>query len=122
MDGDGAETLYWIRDDEGGLIGIDISKSKTMVIEMKNNSVSRIKGYKDIAETLYPENDLKESSRYLQGFLWHDDLRPTSKSDIFRRVKSETPQADPEIPQQEGERPAAEVTSPKRHRNKKGIL
>ena len=44
VDGTKAETIYWIRDDDGGLIGIDVSDSETMVIEMKNNNVSKIKG------------------------------------------------------------------------------
>lgn len=123
VDGDNAETLYWIRDDEGGLIGIDVSKSETMVIEMKDNSVSSIKGYKGIAETMYPENDLKESSRYLQGFLWHDDLRPTSKDDIFRHIESGAQQLNTstETPTETAAETEVQQEQPKRHRNKKDI-
>ena len=101
VDGDQAETIYWIRDDDGGLIGIDVSKSETMIIEMKDNSVSRIKGFKDITETMYPETDLSESSRYLQGFKWHDEARPKDKDDIFRRIEAEMPQATTEVKPEE---------------------
>ena len=96
VDGTSAETIYWIRDDDGGLIGIDVSKSTTMVIEMENNSVHRIKGYKDIKETMYPEDDLKENDRYLPGFKWHDEARPIDKDDIFRDVEAEMPAPPPE--------------------------
>ena len=122
IDGTAAESLYWIRDDDGGTIGIDVAKSETMVIEMQDNSISKIKSYKGINETMYPENDLNESSRYLQGFKWYDEMRPTDKDDIFRRVEIEMPAAAPvvETPQQEEKQPAVEEKEqPKRHREKK---
>ena len=128
VDGDNAETIYWIRDDDGGLIGIDVSKSETMVIEMKNNGVSKIKGFKGISETMYPEDDLMESNRYLKGFKWHDDTRPTDKDDIFRRVEAEMPQVEvtPTETPTEPSTDASEDTEvqeeqPKRHRPRKEI-
>ena len=122
VDGTKAETIYWIRDDDGGLIGIDVSDSETMVIEMKNNNVSKIKGYKKTTETMYPEDDLKESSRYLPGFKWFDDVRPKDRYDIFRHAEAEMPTVVPEEkPQQEEtEEPAVEEEQPKKHRPKKG--
>ena len=122
VDGDNAETIYWIRDDDGGLIGIDVSKSETMVIEMKNNSISRIKGFKGIMETMYPEENLSESNRYLQGFKWHDDARPKDKDDIFRCVEAEMPQVEvtpTETPTAASEETEVQEEQPKRHRPRK---
>jgi len=126
VDGDQAETIYWIRDEDGGLIGIDVSKSTTMVIEMENRNVSIIKSFKGIDETMYPEEDLSESNRYLQGFKWHDEARPKDKDDIFRRIEAEMPQAVPEVTPEETptETPAeteveVQEEQPKRHREKK---
>ncbi len=127
VDGDKAETIYWIRDDDGGLIGIDVSNSETMVIEMENQNISIIKSFKGISETMYPESDLSESSRYLQGFKWHDEARPRDKDDIFRRIEAEMPQAAPEVASEEtttetsavAEPEAKEEQQPKRHRERK---
>ena len=126
VDGDQAETIYWIRDDDGGFIGIDVSKSETMVIEMEKQNVSVIKSYKGIDETMYPKEDLSESSRYLQGFKWHDEARPKDKDDIFRRIEAEMPQAvvTPKETPTEPSTEAPEETEikeeqPKRHRAKK---
>ena len=127
VDGDKAETIYWIRDDDGGLIGIDVSNSETMVIEMENQNISIIKSFKGISETMYPESDLSESSRYLQGFKWHDEARPRDKDDIFRRIEAEMPQAAPEVAPEEtptetsavAEPEAKEEQQPKRHRERK---
>ena len=126
VDGDQAETIYWIRDDDGGFIGIDVSKSETMVIEMENQNVSIIKSFKGIDETMYPKEDLSESNRYLQGFKWHDDARPKDKDDIFRRIDAEMPQVEvtPKETPTEPSTEASEETEikeeqPKRHRAKK---
>ena len=122
VDGDKAETIYWIRDDDGGAIGIDVSKSETMVIEMEKQSVSIIKSFKDIDETMYPEKDLSESNRYLPGFKWHDEARPKDKDDIFRCVEVEMPKVE-ETPKETPKEAAAEEevqeVQPKRHRERK---
>jgi lipopolysaccharide export system protein LptA len=123
VDGNQAETIYWIRDNDGGMIGIDVSKSETMVIEMEKESVSIIKSFKSIDETMYPEEDLQESSRYLSGFKWHNEARPKDKDDIFRRIEAEMPKtATVEAPQQLEEHPAAEEKEqPKRHRERRNV-
>jgi lipopolysaccharide export system protein LptA len=129
IDGTKAETIYWIRDNDGSLIGIDVSDSETMAIEMENQSVSVIKSFKDIHETMYPEEDLNESSRYLSGFKWHDEARPTDKHDIFRRIEAEMPSAvaveveeASEPTEEQTEQPAAEEKEkPKKHRPRKNL-
>ena len=122
VDGGSAETLYWIRDNDGSLIGIDISKSATMVIEMDDGSISVIKGYKDISETLYPESDLNDDARKLAGFKWHDEARPKDKHDIFRKAEAVMPQSLPSETQTEtSTEPEAKAEQPKRHRERKDI-
>ena len=127
VDGTSAESLYWIRDDGGGTIGIDVAKSETMVIEMENQSISIIKSFKDINETMYPEDDLSENNRYLQGFKWHDEARPKDKDDIFRKAeavmpKTEVEEAKPSESQEETpseEKTEEEQPQAQRHRPRK---
>ena len=78
-----AKTITWLREDDGELIGINKSSAKNMRIEMSDKSISKIKYYLDIDETLYPEKDIKEKDRYLDGFNWRDEERPKDKSEIF---------------------------------------
>ena len=77
-----AKVISWLREDDTSLIGINKSTSKRMRILMKDKGISLIKYYENIDETLYPENDLKESDRYLDGFLWRED-RPRDRKGIF---------------------------------------
>ena len=128
VDGTKAETIYWIRDNDGSLIGIDVSDSETMTIEMEDQRVSIIKSFKDIHETMYPEDDLKESDRYLSGFKWHDEARPTDKNDIFRRIEAEMPKAEvesnetpTELSTEAIEESKAKEEQPKRHRQRKNL-
>ena len=83
---DNALTIYWLREDDASLIGINTSKAKNMNIVMKKQGqgVSHIKYYGGIDEVLYPEKDISESNRYLAGFKWWDEVRPHSVADIFR--------------------------------------
>ena len=71
-----AETIYWLRDDDGSLIGVNFSQSSEMDIKVKNKQISNIKYYKNIKETLYPEEQLKDNMEYLDGFLWLKDEKP----------------------------------------------
>ena len=71
-----AETIYWLRDDDGSLIGVNFSQSAIMDIKIRNKQIYNIKYYKNIKETLYPEEQLKDNQEYLNGFLWQEDIKP----------------------------------------------
>ena len=72
-----AETIYWLRDDDGSLIGVNFSQSTTMDINIIDKQISNIKYYQSIKETLYPEEKLKKDQEFLKGFLWQEDIKPT---------------------------------------------
>lgn len=74
-----AETIYWLRDDDGSLIGINISQSDEMDIIIRNRQISRIKHYSNIKETLYPEQQLKDNMEFLKGFLWQEEKKPVRR-------------------------------------------
>jgi hypothetical protein len=80
---DDAKVISWLREDDGSLIGINKSSSKDMKILMKDNEITLIKYFQNIDETLYPEKDIKESERYLDGFIWREEERPKDKEGIF---------------------------------------
>lgn len=79
-----AETVYWLREEDGSSIGINFSKSVSMDIGVENNKIVRITYFKKTDEVLYPEDEVEESQRYLKSFQWQEELRPTDKNDIFR--------------------------------------
>ena len=74
-----AETVYWLRDDDGSLIGVNFSQSSEMDIIIRNQQIFNIKFYKNIKETLYPLEQVKDNMEYLDGFLWQEDEKPVRK-------------------------------------------
>ena len=85
-----AKVISWLREDDSSLIGINKSTAKDMKILMKNKEISLIKYYQNIDETLFPEKDLKESERYLDGFIWREEERPKDREGIFEKLKAES--------------------------------
>jgi lipopolysaccharide export system protein LptA len=79
-----AQTVYYIREEDGYLIGINLSESSTMDIRMVNSELNAISYKNKAVEKMYPETDYPEDQKTLKGFSWQESLRPQNKYDIFR--------------------------------------
>ena len=88
-----AETVYWLREEDGSMIGINVSQSVAMDITIEKNQIVRIKYFKKTTETLYPKEKLKKGVEMLKGFEWLEELRPKDRDDIFRKAKKEADDA-----------------------------
>ena len=82
-----AETVYWLREEDGSMIGINVSQSVAMDIKIEKNQIVRIKYFKKTNETLYPKEKIKSGMEFLKDFEWLDELRPVDPNDIFRKAK-----------------------------------
>lgn len=80
-----AETVYWLREEDGSMIGVNVSQSVAMDIKIEKNQIVRIKYFKKTTETLYPKEKMKPGAEILKGFEWLEELRPTDPNDIFRK-------------------------------------
>jgi lipopolysaccharide export system protein LptA len=78
-----AETVYYIREDNNDLIGINSSVSSDMVILVNNNKINQIIYLKMPDAVLYPENDFPKDKHFLKDFKWIEDQRPLDKSGIY---------------------------------------
>lgn len=77
------ETLYFMRDDSGTLIGIDKTLSSSISIFLEEQEIVDIYYYNQIDGVLYPESELPEEERKLRGFNWRGDERITSVENLF---------------------------------------
>ena len=98
-----AKVISWLREDDTSLIGINKSNADNMRILMKDKSISLIKYYRNIDETLFPEKDLKENDRYLDGFVWRDEERPKTMEEIFIKKIEDGSQKTEEAPETDSE-------------------
>ena len=78
-----AEVIFYVRDDKQELIGINKSLSNRIITELLNNKVNTINFYQQVDGNIYPEKDLPENARKLRGFLWREEERIKSLSELF---------------------------------------
>jgi len=78
-----AESVFYVREDTGGLMGINKTSSSDMVIYLSNNEVQVITPIKNVEAHMYPETEFTEEDRKLKNFNWYDSARPKKKEDIY---------------------------------------
>lgn len=79
------EALYFAREENEELIGINKSLSSDITIYIEENQVSSIILYTDSDANLFPPDKIPSEERFLQNFRWITDKRPQKKEDIFVR-------------------------------------
>ena len=79
-----AETIYYLRNEENKLVGIDKSKSGAIKIWLTENNIDEMRKYNQIGGKTYPELDFPDNEKILRGFNWRESERPTSVEDLFK--------------------------------------
>lgn len=82
VNGNGQSNYYAY--DKKGLIGLNKAESSNITIYMNKGKVSRIALIKSPDGELKPMADIEEGDKKLSGFNWQQEIRPKSKTDIFR--------------------------------------
>ncbi len=80
-----AESIFFVREENGDLIGINKTTSSDMNIYLSDNDIKVIAPIKDVDGHTFPNADVTEEDRKMKGFKWLEDKRPLNKSDIFIR-------------------------------------
>jgi hypothetical protein len=84
-----AEVIYYMRNDNKELIGINKNVSSKINILFDKNEIETITFFQQVDGTIYPEKDLPENDRLFKGFVWRGDERIKSKDDIFTDEENE---------------------------------
>lgn len=77
------KSVYFIRDDNDKLIGVNFIECKNMDIYMKNNKLDKIWFYETPKGKIHPPLTLNQSETLLPNFKWVEKNRPFNKKDIF---------------------------------------
>lgn len=77
------EVIYYLRNDDNELIGINKNVSSKINMIFDNDTIDTMTFYKDVDGDIYPETELPENARKLRGFEWRGDERIRTKEDIF---------------------------------------
>ena len=79
-----AETVYYVREEDQSLIGINLAKASRMLIMLIESQMERIIYQSSPTEVMYPEPELPKGLDVLKGFRWLHERRPADKNDIYR--------------------------------------
>ena len=79
-----AESVFYVREENGDLIGVNKTLSSDMNIYLSENEVRSITPIRNVDAHMYPESELPEEDRQMKGFKWIEDQRPMKKEDIFQ--------------------------------------
>jgi lipopolysaccharide export system protein LptA len=79
-----AQTIYFAREEDRSLIGINMAMSSDMLIFLDKNQLKSITYINAPDAHLYPESSVPLNERKLKNFKWEEKRRPKDKWDIFR--------------------------------------
>lgn len=77
------ETIYYMRNEQGDLVGINTTLSSSMEIFFEDRQIVDVYYLNQIDGKLYPEEELPPNMRELKGFNWRGDERLNSVEDLF---------------------------------------
>lgn len=81
------ETIYYVREEDGTLIGIDKSLSSTIQLLLVDNEIDEVTYHNSVDSNIYPEDVFPPNARKLKNFNWRGDEMIRSKEDLFKDRK-----------------------------------
>jgi hypothetical protein len=93
-----AETIYYVREDDKALIGVNKAMGSRMRLYIKDSKIGRILYFDKPTGNMFPDKEVPADQRLLKGFNWRLTSRPRHKDDIFRTpdTKQDEPKKDVE--------------------------
>ena len=79
-----AESVYYLRNSENELIGIDKSKSAKINILIEQQEIETFTKINQIDGKVFPEEDFNENDKFLKGFYFREDERIETLEDLFK--------------------------------------
>ncbi|WP_019038066.1 OstA-like protein [Psychroflexus tropicus] len=82
------ESLFYIRDDVGDLVGINKSLSAKIKMLLENQEIIDVYYYNEVDSKTHPSSQFPENEKELKNFNWRGEERLVSKSDLFKNRDS----------------------------------
>jgi lipopolysaccharide export system protein LptA len=78
-----AESIYYAKDQEDKLIGVNKASSDIIDMRFKNKELNKVVFISAVTGKMLPFREATEEDRRLRSFKWHEDRRPKSKFELF---------------------------------------
>ncbi|OQP39930.1 hypothetical protein A4H97_17070 [Niastella yeongjuensis] len=81
------ESIYYVKDDKGKLVGINNATSDIIDMRFKNKELNKVVFISEVNGTMYPIKQAKDENKRLRSFKWLESLRPKTKFELFEDIK-----------------------------------
>ncbi len=78
-----AQSVYFVRDENNNLVGVNLISSSDMRLDFSSNGISNIVYMGRPKASLNPVEKVSKRALFLRNFKYYDDWRPKNKFDIF---------------------------------------
>jgi lipopolysaccharide export system protein LptA len=78
-----AESVYYAKDGQDKLIGINRATSDIIDMRFKNKELNRVVFISSVSGTMLPVNQATDQDKRLRSFKWLDEKRPKTKFELF---------------------------------------
>ena len=78
-----AESIYYAKDQEDKLIGINKASSDIIDMRFKNRELNKVVFISAVSGKMLPFRQATEEDRQLRSFKWHEKRRPKSKFELY---------------------------------------
>lgn len=83
------ETIYYPREEDNSLIGVNETKCATMAIFIDSNTIQKISFYDKPVAKITPTDEMPSNGKKLEGFNYRTDERPVSAGDILAKYAAQ---------------------------------
>jgi hypothetical protein len=97
-----AESIYYVKDEKGYLVGINNATSDIIDMRFKNKELNKVVFISEVNGTMYPVKQAKDENKLLRNFKWLEAKRPKTKFELFEDIKPVIKQD--EVSQQQDQR------------------
>lgn len=84
-----AESVYFIREDDKSLIGVNKTQGRRMKIHVENKKINFITYFEKSDGNMFPEQNFTDEIIKLKGFVWYIRQRPKDPNDVIRNTTDE---------------------------------
>ena len=83
------ETIYYPREEDNSLIGVNETKCSTMAIFIDSNTIEKITFYDKPVAKIIPTDEMPSNGKLLEGFNYRTEERPATPDDILNKYAAQ---------------------------------
>jgi lipopolysaccharide transport protein LptA len=77
------QRIYFLQDSDSAYIGVHYVTADLMLFHFVNKQLYKVADISNVKSTIYPMKEKRPTEARLEGFQWHEAIRPKTKYELF---------------------------------------